>query len=260
MSTHHTQKNQISQSVSGIFPIYKKAGETLAVLLDRFRSEQSFDKNIPITYAGRLDPMAEGLVILLVGEKCKEKDSFNALEKTYEFEVLFGVSTDSFDMLGLIEVVQSCNPSSDSLVSAIENIKGMKKFFYPPFSSKPVDGVPLFAHAKRGSLPENLPSIKGEIKEIVLKNVKEISFDEVVLQSLNIIEKVEGDFRQEEITKSWNKFLENKNSEACTIATFEATVTSGVYVRTIATLIGRYLGIPALAYSIKRIRVGEYRL
>lgn len=259
MSTHHTQKNQISQSVSGIFPIYKKAGETLAVLLDRFRSEQVFDKNIPITYAGRLDPMAEGLVLLLVGEKCKEKDSFNALEKTYEFEVLFGVSTDSFDMLGLIEVVQSCNPSSAEVMSAIENIKDMKEFFYPPFSSKPVDGVPLFAHAKRGSLPENLPSIKGEIKELILKNVKEVSFGEAILRSLNIIEKVEGDFRQEEIAKSWNKFLENKNSEACTIATLEATVTSGVYVRTIATLIGEYLRVPALAYSIKRIRVGEYK-
>jgi tRNA pseudouridine(55) synthase len=259
MSTHHTQKNQISQSVSGIFPIYKKAGESLANLLDRFRLEQNLNKDTPITYAGRLDPMAEGLVILLTGEKCKEKDSFNSLEKTYEFKVLFGISTDTFDMLGLIDSLDINHPSKEEISQSLETIKNLKEFTYPAYSSKPVGGIPLFSHAKAGTLPVVLPIIKGEIKELFLKEVQEVSLDKAISDSISIIKKVDGDFRQDEIIKSWNNLLENKSHEVCVIATLETTVTSGVYVRTIATLIGQYLGVPALAYSIKRVRVGQYR-
>ena len=43
---------------------YKNIGETPLECLERHRKERSIDKDIPMTYAGRLDPMAEGLMIL----------------------------------------------------------------------------------------------------------------------------------------------------------------------------------------------------
>lgn len=248
-----------SQSLEGVFPIYKAAGETLATLVARFRSEQSLSLETPITYAGRLDPMASGLVLLLVGETCKQKDVFLGLDKTYTFEILFGVSTDSFDMLGRIADLSDSLPTEEEIRGVLPCIQDMKLFSYPPFSSKPVDGVPLFTHAKEGTLPHALPTMAGQIKELRLESVKEEPFEDVVTRALETIHKVEGDFRQEEVVEGWRQFLGEKKGKQCVIATLEATVTTGVYIRTLATLIGKELGIPALAYGIDRIKAGEYK-
>ncbi len=256
MSPYHTQKIPNSQSVAGVFPLYKKAGETLAVLVERFRSEQGISKDTPVTYAGRLDPMAEGLMLLLVGEACKKKDEYLGCDKTYIFEVLFGVATDTFDMLGLITDTKEYSPTEGQIEGSLETIKKTKTFPYPPFSSKPVAGKPLFAHARAGTLPELLPSVHGEVKEVVLKTMRTTTFEEAIKEKRELLQKVEGDFRQKEIIEGWERFLENRKESTCVIATFEATVSSGVYIRTLATL----LGGPALAYSIKRTRVGDFSL
>ena len=75
-----------------------------------------------------------------------------------------------------------------------------------------------------------------------------------------VIKKVEGGFRQKEVIEGWQEFLVEKKDRQCIIATLEATVTTGVYIRTLATLIGEALGTPALAYSIERIKVGECKV
>jgi tRNA pseudouridine(55) synthase len=260
MFPYNTQKHAQSQDKEGVFTIYKAPGETLAMLVERFRSEQSLDPKVPITYAGRLDPMADGLVLLLVGETCKEKDSFLGLDKTYTFEVLFGVSADTFDMLGLIDETKESIPIEEEIKTALLEIKNKTLFSYPPFSSKPVDGTPLFMHAKAGTLPDELPKIKGEIKSILFKNVRTENFKDVVEKSIEIINTVEGDFRQKEIVEGWIKFLGESKNEKCVIATCEATVSSGVYIRSIAVELGKTLDTPALAYSITRTSIGKYLL
>ena len=53
---------------------YKNIGETPLECLERIRLEYGKPKDIPMTYAGRLDPMAEGLLIILVGDDCKDKE------------------------------------------------------------------------------------------------------------------------------------------------------------------------------------------
>jgi tRNA pseudouridine(55) synthase len=210
MSPHHTQKMPNSQSLSGVFPIYKGSGETLAALVARFRTGQGLSLETPITYAGRLDPMASGLVLLLVGETCKQKDAFLGLDKTYIFEVLFGVSTDSFDMLGLITDQSDTEINKERLQSVLPGIQQMTVFPYPPFSSKPVDGVPLFTHAKEGTLPNEMPTMNGEIKGLLLKNVRIELLEDAVYHAIETIKKVEGDFRQEEIIKGWQKCIKVK--------------------------------------------------
>ncbi len=55
-----------------------------------------------ITHTGSLDPMAEGVVVVLTGEDRFLKEKYSNSDKEYEFEILIGVSTDSHDLLGLI--------------------------------------------------------------------------------------------------------------------------------------------------------------
>ncbi len=251
MSLNNTQNLQNSQPNRGVFHLNKKAGETLATFVERFRQEYSIAEDIPVTYAGRLDPMAEGEMIVLTGEACKDKDKYLGLDKTYEFEVLFGLSTDTFDMLGIITDYKSYTPTKEEVSEKIEVIKNTKEFTYPPYSSKPVNGVPLFVHAKAGTLPKEMPKMYGEIHYIVLQNTRIAKVEEVVEKSIEIIKKVEGDFRQEEILRALEEFVSKHGEEECLIGIFEASVTSGVYIRTLATMFG------GVAYSIKRVRVGK---
>ncbi len=51
----------------------KKLGETPYQALERLRASRSDLADVALSYAGRLDPMAEGLLIILVGEECKQK-------------------------------------------------------------------------------------------------------------------------------------------------------------------------------------------
>ncbi len=252
MSSNNTEKSDNSQSKNDLFLVNKQEGETLASLLERVRAERSLPKEIPLTYAGRLDPMAEGLVLVLTGEMCKKKDEYLGLDKTYEFEVLFGVSTDTFDVLGLLEEVKEYLPSDAEIREKIQKIKQVTVFNYPLFSSKTVAGKPLFTYAKEGILPDELPTMKGEIKNLELKVIREGTFEGLIKNKIEIIKKVEGDFRQEEIITGWQNFLQKNKDKKCIIAKFEANVSSGVYIRTLATMLG------GLAYSIKRIKIESF--
>jgi tRNA U55 pseudouridine synthase TruB len=120
VNAHHTEKQPSSQSFSGIFPVQKERGETLAVLLERFRSEYTLDDTTKLTYAGRLDPMAEGLVLVLAGESRFQKDTLLGLAKEYEIEVLFGIATDTLDPLGVITETNITPVAEADIQNAIE--------------------------------------------------------------------------------------------------------------------------------------------
>jgi tRNA U55 pseudouridine synthase TruB len=51
--------------MENVLKLYKNVGETPLECLERFRVENSEYKDVPMTYAGRLDPMAEGVLIVL---------------------------------------------------------------------------------------------------------------------------------------------------------------------------------------------------
>ncbi|PCI19193.1 hypothetical protein COB64_04090 [Candidatus Wolfebacteria bacterium] len=244
--------------------IYKKGGETPLEAIHRFRSVHTEYEGIPITYAGRLDPMAEGVLILLTGDEAKKKDEYLKLDKEYRFEVLFGFSTDTFDVLGkntsiVNTIVNTSEVVESDIKKALTSFIGTHAQAYPPYSSKPVEGKPLFVWAREGKLDEiEIPTHIIEVYSIELKQYKKIN--KTVLEK-NIKEKislVHGDFRQSEILESWEKSLLQSANEELVIATIMIRASSGTYVRTIANEIGKKLGVPSLTYSIVRTKVGEH--
>ena len=56
--------------------IYKKVGETPLEALDRLRKIKPEYREETLSYAGRLDPVAEGVMLVLVGEECKNKEKY----------------------------------------------------------------------------------------------------------------------------------------------------------------------------------------
>ena len=266
-----------------VLQLYKSRGETPLGCINRFKKDNPEYVEDKMTYAGRLDPLAEGLLLVLVGEECKNKEKYLGLDKEYELVVLFGFATDSFDVLGKVEKIgelrnNSCFASAWTRLTKIipqfsghgslNNINNVLKSFvgkfsqkYPSFSSKTVDGIPLFAHAKSGTLdPEDIPSKDVEIKSIELLSEGSISKSELEKFVKESVALVSGDFRQVETLKSWESALLNTKQTNFKIITIKVSCTSGTYMRSLANLIGDKAGVSALALNIMRTRVGEYIL
>jgi tRNA U55 pseudouridine synthase TruB len=87
----------------GKITLWKEIGETPLEVLENFKEENPKYKNEKFAYAGRLDPMAEGKLLVLVGDTCKEREKYLNLDKEYEFEILLGFKSDTKDLLGMAE-------------------------------------------------------------------------------------------------------------------------------------------------------------
>lgn len=231
-------------------------------LIERFRTENPEYEGVKLGYAGRLDPMAEGLMLILVGEENKKRKEYEKLDKTYEFEVLFGVKTDSYDILGIAQknFYHGWDPDDGKrLKKFLKDLKSLREQAYPPFSSRTVDGTPLYRLARENKLGNiKIPMHKISIKSIRLTKTSHITSDKLLSEIRERIKPVRGDFRQDKILIKWQEIL--KPQIVFTVKRFEARVSSGTYVRGIADQMGKYMGKESLALSIKRTEVGNYTL
>jgi len=241
--------------------VNKKEGETPLESLEVFRVKNKIPLDIPMTYAGRLDPLASGFLIILSGEECKNKEKYLNLDKEYEFEVLFGFKTDTYDILGkVIETAPKALSGNDMEKLIKKNLKYFKGKIvqkYPLYSSKTVEGKPLFTYARENKEVE-IPEREVNVKSLKYLNIKNISSKSLLQQIEKRINKVNGDFRQKEILKIWQKNLKQENNFY--IANFKIKCSSGTYVRTISNDLGGKIGLPALALSIKRTKIGKWSL
>lgn len=217
-----------------ILKLYKELGETPLACLERFRTENPEYAGEKMTYAGRLDPMAEGLLIILVGDECHKKDEYLGLDKEYIFEVLFGIQSDTYDILG---IPKHCEPK----LLEVEKFIGKKVQEYPAYSSR------TFQMARDGVDFEPVTK-EVEIYNLEILEEREISARQGLAEILEKIDLVKGDFRQEEIKAAWQNLDLPENLR---ITKFKISCSSGTYVRSLANQMG------GLAYSIKRTRVGD---
>lgn len=263
---------------------YKNLGETPLECLERERILRNIPLATPMTYAGRLDPMACGLMIILLGEECKNKDKYLGLDKTYEFEVLVGFETDTHDLLGIVSSKEGFERSSDNITSSEDKISGprvgspdaeilssnfvpaLKSFVgtfiqkYPSFSSKTVGGKQLFQLSKDEELPSEMPEHEVTISRLEFTRERDISKEDLHKEIIRRIELVHGDFRQEEILKKWQEVFENSKKEDYKIFSCVCDCSSGTYIRQLVSDISEKIGIPMVTYSINRTRAGDYFL
>ena len=241
-------------SASSIHPVYKRIGETPLACLRRL-----FDvSRCSYTYAGRLDPMAEGLLLVLSGDRCKQSEQYRAFDKVYAYEFVVGVATDSYDCLGRIVDAKHVSESVHADVShAVSDLTGSVTLPYPPYSSKTVNGVPLFVHARRNQLDTIVvPSISTEVFSHTL--VSSDVTDTAALRGtlLEPIRHVTGDFRQDTILADW------KSLASFPLQRFSAVLhaSSGTYVRAVVNEISRMIGYPCVVTRIKRTQIGPWTL
>ncbi len=259
--------------------IHKNLGETPLEALERFRGEKIQNdpehsvtwQTTPMTYAGRLDPVAEGELLILIGDECKNKEKYLGLDKEYEVEILFGVTTDTHDVLGLVtSVAQGMSsenedgsahelPAENGLLGELDFSKYVGKFSqpYPAYSSKTVNGKQLHELARTDELPDEMPEKEVEIfsiSEAVMRPWTKIIAQELQNRIFNTVDLVKGDFRQNEIKSKWKEELIEQNQEF-DVVTLKVMCSSGTYMRSLAHKIGQDSGCGAIALSIKRTKI-----
>ncbi|GIW58845.1 MAG: hypothetical protein KatS3mg086_130 [Candidatus Dojkabacteria bacterium] len=239
--------------------IYKKLGETPLEALNRFRLKNNIENKL--AYAGRLDPMAKGLLVVLEGDECKKRDFYQNLDKVYKFQILFGIETDTFDSLGIITKINKSKINLNDLKKLVSELNGVELMQqYPPYSSKTVNGKPLFWWARNNKLNEiQIPQKKVKIYSLNIIKLSKMSSKEVLIENQKRLSLVRGDFRQLQIKNNWEEKLQFLNCQFI-VCKLEAKVSSGTYIRSICNLIGPKLNSCAIAWEIERIQVGSFRL
>ena len=250
--------------------LHKKRGETPLSLVQKWQSEHAEFKDVPLSYAGRLDPMAEGKLLVLVGEECKKQKLYTKLDKEYEIEILLGFKTDTGDVLGMVDEVPENKIEAKSLAMAISRELGSHSRPYPVFSSKTVNGKPLFLYALEGKLtdipiPEHIETIY-QIKVLGTSLISATELHQQILNSLSLAPRSDepsktlgADFRQDEVREKWNVlFAKIPAQKEFTVLRLRVVCGSGSYMRSLAKRIGTSMGSAGLALSINRTKMGRF--
>lgn len=246
---------------NNVINVYKTCGQTPFDCIVELKKGRKDLGNLPMTYAGRLDPLAEGVLLILVGDEVNKKDEYLNLDKEYEVDILFGFATDTYDLMGKITDIGHHQEFSGCPTSVISKFTGLIKQQYPPYSSRPVNGKPLFMWAREGKLNEiEIPTHDVFVEKIEIIKEKEITGKALYEKIKNDIGKVSGDFRQEEILKIWENELKDKHHNKYPIIRLRINCGSGAYMRSVAYEIGQVLGIPTLALHIVRTKIGDYTI
>lgn len=136
------------EPLSGVLLVDKPMGPTSHDIVHRIRHNFKIKK---VGHGGTLDPMATGLLIILLGRGTKLSDCFMGSDKTYEGILRLGVATDSQDAQG--EIISESDPSHITEEQVLEQMRQLKgdSFQLPPMvSAIKIKGVPLYKHARKG--------------------------------------------------------------------------------------------------------------
>ena len=178
-------------------------------------------------HAGTLDPLAEGVLIVLTDSDTKKQDSFMKTTKEYKCEIGFGAESPTYDLEG--ELTFQKLPTKETLAKKLDDLlpsyKGEIDQTVPPYSAKKVGGKPLYKKARAGTLGDMpLPNKTVEILDFAIDSLEE---QKVLGQSLLVLK--------------------------CTI-----TCSSGTYVRSIAHDLGKDLGVGGVLLKLMRTKVGDF--
>jgi tRNA pseudouridine55 synthase len=155
--------------MNGVLIIDKPAGLTSHDVVNRVRRilhERS------VGHLGTLDPLATGVLPLLIGNLTRLAQFYTTAEKTYQGVIRFGFATDTYDAEGeptspAVEV----QVSLEELQALTARFRGPIEQMPPPFSAKKIHGVPAYKLARKNK-EVVLQPVKVEVKELEILGVE----------------------------------------------------------------------------------------
>lgn len=206
--------------MNGILLVNKEQGFTSQDVVSRIKKSLNLKK---AGHAGTLDPMATGVVVVLLEEATKLSSYLLNEEKIYEAEITLGIATDTEDSTGNIIAKREVKELDVKIIDQVlADLVGKQEQIPPMFSAIKSSGKKLYELARQGI------TVAREARQIEIGELKRTS--EI--------------FTQEGILKF----------------SFITRVTKGTYIRTLCTEIGSRLNYPAHMSALRRLASGKFTL
>jgi tRNA pseudouridine55 synthase len=143
------------KELEGVLLVDKPGEHTSHDVIARLRGKLRMRK---IGHAGTLDPMATGLLIVLIGKATRVSQFIISLDKEYEGTIELGRTTDSQDADGETMETRPVPPLTEAQVqAAMHGFLGDQYQMPPMFSAIKIGGVPLYKKARKGEQVEREP-------------------------------------------------------------------------------------------------------
>ena len=216
----------------GLILVYKKKGKTSRNVVENISKKYG----VKAGHIGTLDPMAKGLLPVLVGNTCKLSKYLMEHDKTYLVEMKFGYNTETLDIEGeILEEDKSFRENNivdneffDMIIIAMKKELGTKKQIPPIYSAKKLNGKKLYEIARKDK-EKAIKMAKEKAKEITIYNMYDISLKEL-----------------------WD------NNPKDILLSFKVECSSGTYIRSLVRDIAENMGTIAIMTDLRRIAVGNY--
>ncbi len=149
--------------LDGVLNIYKEKGYTSHDVVARMRG---ILKQKKIGHTGTLDPDAEGVLLVCLGQATKLCDMLTGQDKTYKAVMLLGVDTDTQDMGGQVLEEKDVICTEEEISGAVKGFIGNISQMPPMYSAVRVNGKHLYELARAGRDVERSP------REVTIKDIE----------------------------------------------------------------------------------------
>ena len=148
-------------------------GRTKESRVVRSPNEQVFrcKCRVKVGHTGTLDPLAKGLMIVVVGDYCKRASEFSKLDKVYEVRMKLGETSTTGDDEGVKTNVQCSMFNVQEVEEALKSFTGVSMQTPPAFSAIKVDGKRAYELAREGK------EVKIEPREITIYDINLNKYD-----------------------------------------------------------------------------------
>lgn len=225
MTQPKTQSKLPEKGTEGIFLIDKPSGISSHGVVNRMRTITRIKR---IGHSGTLDPLASGLLIILVGKDyTKLQTSFLKKNKTYTCTAQLGLTTDTYDSTG--EIINEASWDKLKVIDSNLMLATLTKF-----TGKITQTVPAFSAVKIGGQKLYSKAVKKTIKSVKLPT-RDVEIFDLTLTQL-----------KKDLTTKKLYF------------SLEVTVSSGTYIRSLIHDIGQALGVGATVIELRRTKIDNY--
>jgi tRNA pseudouridine55 synthase len=128
-------------------------------------------KRFPVGHTGTLDPLATGLLVLLLGDYTKRAPGLTKLDKTYEVVMKLGQTSTTGDEEGEKTGVSERQPTKGEVLDAVKQFEGEIQQIPPAFSAVKVNGQRAYKLARAGK------EVKIEPRQVTIYNISDIAYE-----------------------------------------------------------------------------------
>ena len=218
-------------------------GSTQAVgAVKRSLREGGYPK-VKVGHGGTLDPLAEGVLPIALGEATKLAGRMLDATKTYEFTLQFGEETSTLDTEGEVTERSDRRPPMAAIAAVLDYFEGEIEQYPPAFSAVKIDGKRAYDRARAGETVETKARIVT-IHELCLVSARD-----------------DGDVKPSAFDTTLGRpdpYDPSAPLELADAVTLVATVSKGTYIRSLARDIARALGSVGHVTYLRRIKAGPF--